>query len=237
MSPPLEPAFFAEAIRRLGKNPDAPAVRRQLTHFAWADANGDYTFSFYTKDAGARLWIGGRKVLDQWSTPGKNWTEPITLAAGRGYPVKIEWRRRVEKPAFHLNWELLDQPVEHVPTSALYPELNGGDEAPLLPTPPASPGTHRYDEVLDARAALELKEAHSAGRSFHGFSIPLELLRLQAYATKALRGDVGVLIGNGIETTARAYWHNKRMTIVTDIPTEASLSPQHWGVLRFEKAE
>ena len=30
-SPPLEPAVFAEAIRRLGKNPDDPAVRRQLS--------------------------------------------------------------------------------------------------------------------------------------------------------------------------------------------------------------
>ena len=42
-SPPLEPAVFAEAIRRLGKNPDDPAVRRQLSHFAWADVSGDYT--------------------------------------------------------------------------------------------------------------------------------------------------------------------------------------------------
>jgi hypothetical protein len=125
------------------------------TGFIEPPINGDYTFSFYTKDAGARLWIGGRKALDQWSTPGKNWAEPITLEAGRRYPVKIEWRRRGEKPAFHLNWESLDLPVEHVPTSALYPELNGGEEAPLLPAPPASPGTHRYDEVLDARAETE----------------------------------------------------------------------------------
>jgi hypothetical protein len=32
----------------------------------------------------------------------------------------------------------------------------------------------------------------------------LKLLRLQPDATKALRGDIGVIIGNAVETTARA---------------------------------
>ena len=134
--------------------PQAPESVR-WTGFIEPPIQGDYTFSFYTKDAGARLWIGGRKVLDHWSTPGKNWAEPIALEAGRRYPVKIEWRRRGDKPAFHLNWESLDLPVEHVPTSVLYPELTDAKQATLLPVPAASPGTHRYDEVLDARAETE----------------------------------------------------------------------------------
>ena len=91
------------------------------------------------------------------------------------------------------------------------------------------------DEIQDLSANPELKESHAAERSFFGFSIPLKFLRLQPDAAKPLRGDIGVLIGNAIEATARAYWHNKRMTILTDIPTEASLYPQHRGALRFEK--
>ena len=130
MSPPLEPAFFAEAIRRPGKNPEAPAVRRQLTHFAWADANGDYTFSFYTKDAGARLWIDGRLVLDttQNAKTNKNGratvtrfqTEPLPMTAGKQVPVKLEYKKTGPGEP-HLSWESVSQFIEHVPASALYP--------------------------------------------------------------------------------------------------------------------
>jgi hypothetical protein len=121
------------------------------------------------------------------------------------------------------------------PTATLYRPISDNTQRRETFTSPVQ--TVAIDEILDASADLELKEAHTAGRSFYEFSIPLKLLRLQPDATKPLRGDIGVIIGNAIETTARAYWHNKRMTIVTDIPTEASLYPQHWGTLRFEKAE
>ena len=121
------------------------------------------------------------------------------------------------------------------PTATLYRPVSDNTQHRETFTSPVQ--TVAIDEILDASPDLELKEAHTAGHSFYEFSIPLKLLRLQPDVTKALRGDIGVIIGNGIETTARAYWHNKRMTIVTDIPTEASLYPQHWGALRFEKAE
>ncbi|MFM8634130.1 MAG: hypothetical protein ACKOEX_04870, partial [Planctomycetia bacterium] len=58
-------------------------------------------------------------------------------------------------PAFHLNWEALDLPVEHVPTTALYPELPDGQEATMLPVPVAQPGIHAYDEALDVRAETQ----------------------------------------------------------------------------------
>jgi hypothetical protein len=134
--------------------PQAPASVR-WTGFIGPPLGGDYTFSFYTTDAGTRVWIGGLKVLDQWSTPGKYLAKPVALEAGRRYPVKIEWRRRGDKPAFHFNWEALDLPVEHVPTTALYPELPEGEKAALLPLPPAPPGTRLYDTVLDARGETE----------------------------------------------------------------------------------
>ena len=97
--------------------------------------------------------------------------------------------------------------------------------------------TVAIDEILDASEGLAFKESHTAERSFCEFSIPLETLRLTPHAAGSLRGDIGFLVGNGIEAIGRAYWHNKRMTVVTDIPTEVSLHPQHWGTLRFKKAE
>ena len=41
----------------------------------------------------------------------------------------------------------------------------------------------------------------------------------------SLRGDLGVLRGDGIETAARVYWHNKTTTFVSDIPGEVELNP------------
>jgi hypothetical protein len=124
---------------------DPESVR--WTGFIEPPLSGAYTFSFYTVDGRARLWIGGRKLLDHWNVPGKYWAEPVELEAGRRYPVRIEWRRRGDKPEFHLNWEALDLPVEHVPTTALYPNLADGEEPAMLPVPPAAPGA--YEEVLD----------------------------------------------------------------------------------------
>jgi hypothetical protein len=44
-----------------------------------------------------------------------------------------------------------------------------------------------------------------------------------------LRGDIGILRGNGTETTARVYWSNKATGITSDVPSEAMLTPMLWG--------
>jgi hypothetical protein len=121
------------------------------------------------------------------------------------------------------------------PTATLYRPV--ADNTRNRETFTSTVQTVAIDEILDASESLQLKEKHTAERSFYEFSIPLEVLRLEPSAGQSLRGDIGVLVGNGVETAVRAYWHNKRMTIVTDIPTEASVFPQHWGRLHFEKAQ
>ena len=97
--------------------------------------------------------------------------------------------------------------------------------------------TVTLDEVRDISASLALKESHTASHSFYEFAIPLKELQFTPDPLKPITGDIGIITGNGTETTGRTYWHNKRMTIVTDIPTEASLYPQHWGKITFTKTE
>ncbi|MGA2658777.1 MAG: hypothetical protein ABSH34_14840 [Verrucomicrobiota bacterium] len=41
----------------------------------------------------------------------------------------------------------------------------------------------------------------------------------------ALRGDIGILRGNGFQTTQRVYWSNKAAGITADVPREAELTP------------
>jgi hypothetical protein len=42
-----------------------------------------------------------------------------------------------------------------------------------------------------------------------------------------------VLRGDGQKTVQRVYWSNKATGLVSDIPSEAELTPQLWGTFKF----
>jgi hypothetical protein len=60
------------------------------------------------------------------------------------------------------------------------------------------------------------------------------VLGLKPRHGQTLRGDLGVLRGNGYETLQRAYWSNKASGLVSDLPSEAELTPRLWGTWRME---
>lgn len=70
-------------------------------------------------------------------------------------------------------------------------------------------------------------------RVFYQIEIPYATLGLPAGFTGDLRGDIGVLRGNGYETVQRVYWSNRSADLVSDVPSEAELTPKLWGVLHF----
>ena len=134
--------------------PQAAASVR-WTGFIEPPLSGDYTFSFYTTDAGGA-------ALDrrpQGARPVEHAREKLGRAGrtGGGAAVSREDRMAAKRRQARVSPELggLDLPVEHVPTTALYPELTDGRQATMLPVPPAPPGTRPYDEVLDARGETE----------------------------------------------------------------------------------
>ncbi|WP_460971363.1 hypothetical protein [Spirosoma migulaei] len=67
------------------------------------------------------------------------------------------------------------------------------------------------------------------------FSIPINLTKLKPRDGMVIKGDLGVLQGDGFETTARSYWHNKSSALISDLPSEAELTPNKWGFLKFKK--
>jgi hypothetical protein len=93
----------------------------------------------------------------------------------------------------------------------------------------------RFDDVVDVSGQVELAEGERAdpkekvtGGTYE-LSVPLEVLGLRPKRGQVLRGDVGVLRGNGYETLQRAYWSNKAGGLVSDLPSEAELTPRLWG--------
>ena len=47
-------------------------------------------------------------------------------------------------------------------------------------------------------------------------------------------GDLGLLRGNAGQTTQRLYWNNQNAQIVSDVPSEARLSPGNWGLWQIK---
>lgn len=62
-------------------------------------------------------------------------------------------------------------------------------------------------------------------------SIRLSALGLRPEAGAELLGDIGLIRGNGTQNTQRLLWHNTDTALVSDIPSEARLTPANWGRL------
>ena len=97
-------------------------------------------------------------------------------------------------------------------------------------TPFSSPSrTIYFDRVDDVSSQVEL-----AGEGNFEVSVPLAALGVSPRAGLRLRGDVGILRGDGAKTIQRVYWSNKATSIVTDVPSEAALAPNLWGWFEFQ---
>jgi hypothetical protein len=123
------------------------------------------------------------------------------------------------------------------PMAAIYRAVVPGSTSPV---PFSSPWrTVTFDRVDDVSDKVELaaggeKDLRQKGE--HGLfemSIPLSVLGLKPEAGKSIRGDIGLLRGNGFQTMQRVYWQNKATGLISDVPGEAMLTPQLWGRLQF----
>jgi hypothetical protein len=127
---------------------------------------------------------------------------------------------------------LLVTRVKGKTTAVLYrPIAPGGGEG----VPFSSPlRTIRFDRVDDVSrdvtlASGEVDEPGGAKISVYEFSIPLATVGLKPAPGQHLRGDIGLLRGNGFQTLRRVYWSNKAAGLVSDVPSEAELTPRLWG--------
>jgi hypothetical protein len=99
------------------------------------------------------------------------------------------------------------------------------------PVPFSSPWrTVKIDRVEDISDKVQL--ANNGGD--YEVSVPLDVLGLAPKAGLRLRGDLGLLRGDGMQTLHRVYWSNKATGITADVPSEAMLTPQLWGTWEFK---
>lgn len=111
--------------------------------------------------------------------------------------------------------------------SAVVPGTKEGDKIPF-----SSPWrTITFDRVDDITAQIEFAAGIDGS---YEISVPLEVLHLIPKEGLSLRGDIGILRGDGAHTLSRMYWNNKATSIVSDVPSEAELTPALWGIWKFQ---
>lgn len=91
--------------------------------------------------------------------------------------------------------------------------------------------TITFDKVENISSKIEFA---ASGNGDYEISIPLSILNLNPKKGTTISGDIGILRGDGQETISRAYWSNKNAGIVSDVPSEAELTPARWGTWIFE---
>ena len=129
--------------------------------------------------------------------------------------------------------------VNKKPTAVLYrPVAPGGKGEPFPFTSPLR--TIKFDDIADVTEELQFKttvvknEKERTQAAVYEFSIPLRTLGLKPTAGQSIRGDIGVLRGNGSTTLQRSYWRNKSAALTSDVPSEAELLPRLWGKMEFQ---
>jgi len=119
--------------------------------------------------------------------------------------------------------------VNKKPKALLYRAVSKGSQ---IKVPFSSPlRTITFDEVADVTGDLQFG-TESDGN--YELSIPLSLIGLKPVARMSIKGDIGILRGDGIQTLSRIYWNNKATSILSDVPSEAQLTPNLWGTWVFK---
>jgi alpha-D-xyloside xylohydrolase len=71
-----------------------------------SDATGEHQLALFSNND-VRLWFDGRPLVRTWRQGWLPWwdTHRLELAAGRRYPVRIEWRRNQGQGTLRLEWK------------------------------------------------------------------------------------------------------------------------------------
>jgi len=119
------------------------------------------------------------------------------------------------------------------------PKVPGTKSDPVtFESPVRSLKMDRVEAVSDqVRLAsdVDMDEKGTVKEARYEIAIPLETLHLTPKANMTIRGDIGVIRGNGFQAMQRVYWSNKATGLMSDIPSQAELTPELWGTWTFRE--
>ena len=152
-----------------------PAVQREYFSVRWtgklyAPTSGKYRFSA-TVDDGVRVWVNGRKVIDEWrKQDDSQFVAEITLNGHQLYDLKVEYYNDWKGSVISVYWELPEdralfsftsKPHQFIPAKYLFskperllPVVAGRTPVPALVTPAATRSAPATLQPATLKAAL-----------------------------------------------------------------------------------
>ena len=121
----------------------------------WIRPRFSQTYTFTTRtDDGARLWVNGTLLVDDWTDHGITETPgSITLLADTWYPIRMEYYERWGGAVAQLFWQSASEPRQLVPSSRLSPA------AAPPPQPPGTPDAATPDAAMPDAGAPPIDAA------------------------------------------------------------------------------
>jgi len=95
------------------------------------DLTDTYTFHI-TANNGFRLWVDGRPIIDYWDNPttSSRESDPIELAGGNTYSIRMEYFEGEDAAIAQLFWESSTREQQIIPSGALQLPLKAGGADP-----------------------------------------------------------------------------------------------------------
>ncbi|HUS58451.1 MAG TPA: hypothetical protein VM141_07345, partial [Planctomycetota bacterium] len=121
------------------------------------------------------------------------------------------------------------------PAAVLYrPVAPGAPKDQAWETSTPAGGTTAFDQVVKLdKVSVAVTSSHEGGYIVLA-AVPLDAIGLKITDGMLLKMDWGVMMTEeGNLTTGRIYWANKTAVGTTDEPTEAKMTPDLWGHVRF----
>ena len=123
--------------------------------------------------------------------------------------------------------------VDGSPTAVLYNALVPNAKSPVVFRNPAGREVV-FDAVSEVRNATVKIENTDEGYVVEA-AVPAGILG-KLWPRRLIPGDAGIIVADSTgRRVARAYRFNREARIVNDVPSEAALQPENWGVIKVTK--
>ncbi|NOY81542.1 MAG: VWA domain-containing protein [Kiritimatiellaeota bacterium] len=120
--------------------PGVPADRFSVRWTGWIEAAFRGPTTFHTVvDDGVRLWVGGRRIINEWSDHyPTEFKASVSLEPGRRYPIQLEYYENSGEAEIRLRWSGEGQAPVPIPSTALYAAPGPGAMVPATAAAGAS---------------------------------------------------------------------------------------------------
>jgi hypothetical protein len=123
----LQTTHAAEAVDfDFGANKPDPALGADNFSIRWTgqvepNESGPTRFQMLSDD-GARVWVDGQLLIDNWMDHNTSDSGVLNLVAGKKYNVRVDYREDAGLAVAKLRWATTCQPVRSIPATQLFPD-------------------------------------------------------------------------------------------------------------------